>query len=156
MTTLPDFEDDARDAILDKMEDELYAGPDNIAFRYLRAANQNFEEYASRHGYDIGAIPASGRVENTSRTNQTVSATIRWSHYLTLLFEYGVDPHTITGDLAFAWPSPPEGTRPEGAPSYVETDSVNWGSVTGGIPESRSIRGARSFIRLELEGEVTL
>ena len=42
--------------------------------------------------------------------------------------------------LAFGWESPPEGTRPPGAPSYVVTDEVNWGSVTGGIDEARAIR----------------
>lgn len=158
MTTLPDFEHDAREALLNNAENALYAEPDNLAFRFLRSANENFREYASRHDYDIDAIPDSGQVTDTQRSNRGVSATVEWPHRLTALFEFGVTPHVIEGNprLAFSWPSPPSGTRPQGAPSFVSTDKVNWGSVTGGIPESRSIRGALQLLRLQLEGEVSL
>ncbi len=154
MTELADFEDDAREALLDKAEEALYAGPDNIMFQLLRAANRNWDDYAGRNDYDIGDIPASGRVTETARGPRSVSATLEWEHELTALFEFGVSPHKIEGNplLSFAWPSPPEGTRPQGAPGYVETESVNWGSVTGGIPESRAIRGALNRLRFEMQG----
>ena len=58
--------------------------------------------------------------------------------------------------LAFVWESPPQGTRPSGAPQFVETQSVNWGSVTGGIEEARAIRGALDYIRFREQGSVTL
>lgn len=158
MTALDGFEDNLRESVMEDAEANLYAGRNNLAYQFLRAANQNFREYASRQGYDIGGIPDSGRVTGTSRSSRSVSATIEWTHGLTALFEYGVEPHTIEGNplLSFYWDSPPEGTRPSGAPSYVETQSVNWGSVTGGIPEARAIRDALTFLELQTEGSVTL
>lgn len=158
MTTLSGFESNLQDSLTDDMEAGLYAEPDNLAYQLLRAANQNFEEYASRQGYDIGGIPQSGKVTSTSRSRGSVSATIEWTHGLTALYEYGVSPFTMHGSpiLSFYWDSPPEGTRPEGAPAFVNTTEVNWGSVTGGIPEARAIRGALNYIRLQGEGSTTL
>lgn len=155
MTTLEsDFEQELTDALLSDAADELYAEPNNLAFQFLETANQNFEDYADRNDYDIGGIPDSGRVTATSRGENSVSATVEWTHPLSALYEFGVSPHTITGDLAFPWEGPPEGTRPEGAPAFVQTDSVNWGSVTGGIPESRAIRNALQYWELIVGGEI--
>lgn len=157
MTSLPDFERDAREAMVDTAENALYAERDNLAFALLQAINQNFEDYAATQGYDLDSIIESGQVTDTQRTRRGARATLRWGS-LSALFEFGVDPHTITGNptLAFQWPAPPEGTRPEGAPGYVVADEVEWGSVTGGIPESRAVRGALNQLRFERSGSIRL
>lgn len=165
MATLPDFENDARDALLDKAENALYAEPDNITYQFLRCANNNFEEYANRHDYDIHDIPASGHVTDTTRTTNSVSSTVLWDHPLTGIYEYGAQPHTIEGNpiLSFVWSDPPQWVKekfPQGRDAsgrFVSGWRVYFSSVNHpGVPESRSIRGALQLLRLQLEGRVSL
>jgi len=68
-----------------------------------------------------------------------VTLRIEWPG-LTALFEWGVSPHTISGNplLHFYY---------ERIDQWITTDEVNWGSETGGIPESRAIRNAMADIR---------
>ena len=154
MTTLDrGIEDDLREAVMDEAEDALYAERDNLAFRFLQLVNSNIDDYAAANDYDLDSIKESGRVTDTSRGRDRVSATLEWGG-LSGLFEFGVSPHTIDGNplLSFKWESPPEGTRPAGAPAFVQTEQVNWGSVTGGIPPGRFIRGALNTVRFDAQG----
>lgn len=148
MTTLASgFEDDLREAILDDVEQRAR---DYLAPAVVNAAEGYFRGYASRHGYDVEHIweDASWSV---SRDARSVEIRVEWPG-LTALFEWGVSPHTIEGSpLAFEWKGPPAGTRPPGAPAYIVADEVNWGSVTGGIPEARAIRRAIDHYRREIE-----
>jgi hypothetical protein len=148
MTSLSrDFEDDLREALLSDAEDRIQT----VADRLVAVAEEQFRAYANRNGYDIEHIWQDVDGPEVTRSRDGVTAYVQWPG-LTALFEFGVDPHTIEGDpvLAFYWAGPPEGTRPPGAPSYVVTDSVNWGSVTGGIPEARAIRHALDVTRQDL------
>lgn len=140
------FEDDLKAALLDEAEDQL----PNLTNRLVNMAEQNWRAYASANDYDIDLIWRDVEVSNATRTPNSVSQRITWP--FSGLFEFGVSPHVIEGNpyLSFTWPAPPEGTRPQGAPKYVKTQSVNWGSVTGGIDESRAIRDAL----LEWRGEL--
>jgi hypothetical protein len=124
------FEDDLRTAILDDVEQQFR---DKIGPELIDVARSNWEAYASRNGYDIGHIPAEAEL-SVERDDSSVSVRIEWPE-LTALFEWGVDQHTIEGNplLHFYW---------EAMDQWVTTGSVNWGSETGGIPESRAIRNA--------------
>jgi|APHM01.1.fsa_nt_gi hypothetical protein len=138
MTTLNrGFESDLTDAVLDDAEEQLR---DSLGPEVERLARDRWEDYARRNDYDIEHIWKEADRE-VRREGDTVRLSIEWPG-LTALFEFGVSPHTIEGNpvLAFQWEGPPEGTRPPGAPEQVVAQSVNWGSVTGGIPESRAIR----------------
>lgn len=141
------FESDLRHAVMDDAE-EILTG---VAERLASTAERQFRDYATRNDYDIEHIWQEADGPTVTRQPGSVNATVEWPG-LTALFEFGVDPHTIEGDplLAFYWEGPPGGTRPPGAPSYVVADSVNWGSVTGGIPEARAIRNALDAARTDL------
>lgn len=141
------FEDSLREATLDEAEDKAR---NEIGPRLKRVAQENWQTYANRHDYDIEHIWNDATLE-VDRDDDSVSIRIEWPG-LTALFEWGVDPHTIEGNpiLSFTWQGPPEGTRPAGAPKHIVADEVNWGSVTGGIPESRAIRDAMDDIEGEL------
>jgi len=145
------FEDKLKEAVLDDAEREL----DEVAQYLVDIAESNFRDYASRNGYAIEHIWQGVDGPTVERGPDGVSAEIQWPG-LTALFEYGVSPHTIRGDplLAFHWEAPPGGTRPPGAPSFVVAEEVNWGSVTGGIPESRAIRFAVEEAEARLNGGV--
>ena len=139
------FEDDLREAVLDTVERELR---EEIGPQLRDLARENWQAYASRNGYDIDHIWEDAEGPFVERDEDGVTLRMEWPG-LTALFEFGVSPHTIQGNplLAFVWRSPPEGTRPPGAPKHVVAEEVNWGSVTGGIPESRAIRDALAGLR---------
>jgi hypothetical protein len=150
VTTIDGFEDALREDLMDQAEAEVAERRDQLA----QESGDRFDAYASRQGYDIGFIADGIETSSVERRGNRVSATVSWPG-LTALFEYGVDPFTLSasGDqLAFLWASPPEGTRPPGAPSFVVSESVNWGSVTGGIPEARAIRTALQVVGQAMEG----
>lgn len=148
MTTLDaDFEDQLAEAMLDDAEEQA----EEIGAEFKDTAEQNFRAYASRNDYDISHIWEDVEGPTVTRSSRAVTIELIWPE-LSAIFEFGADPHTISGDLAFFWESPPQGTRPDGAPSFVQTQTVNWGSVTGGINESRSIRNALAELRRELGG----
>ena len=140
MTTLDaGFEDALEAAIIDKAEARAREqwGP-----ALLEAARENWRDYINTTGYDIEHIPEEAEL-SVDRAGDEITIRIEFPG-LTALFEWGVDPHTKEGNplLFFIWESPPQGTRPFGAPEVVLTESVNWGSVTGGIPEAAAIRDA--------------
>lgn len=150
MTSLESsFEADLREALLEDIEQTLR---EEVGPQLKQAARENFEAYASAHGYDIEHIWQDAEGPMIDRDGDSVSLRIEWPG-LTALFEFGVSPHTIEGDpiLSFVWEGPPGGTRPPGAPKHVVAQEVNWGSVTGGIPESRAIRDAMNTVRRELQ-----
>lgn len=138
------FENDLRDALIDDAEDALYNGPNNLAFQLLQDAETNFQNYANAHDYDIEHIWQDAKVTDARRTARGASARIEWPP-LTSLFEFGVSPHTIRGNpiLHFFWAAKNR---------WVRTEEVNWGSETGGIPESRAIRNAINGFRAKLRG----
>jgi len=132
------FEDKLREAVQDKIEQKVREeiGPDLV-----RVAEENWKAYASRNGYDIDHVWED--VEHTvERTPNGISIVVEWPE-LTALFEFGVDPHTIDGNplLHFYW---------DEIGQWVTTDNVDWGSETGGIPESRAIRDALNQTRRDL------
>ncbi|WP_435065888.1 hypothetical protein [Halobaculum sp. EA56] len=130
------FEDNLREALLDelkkKFEDEL--GPLLIA-----TARENFQRYASANGYDIDHIWEDVEGPIVERNGDSVQFRVEWPE-LTALFEFGVSPHTIEGNpvLHFYW---------EKIDETITVQSVEWGSETGGIPESRAIRDALHTFR---------
>ena len=132
------FEDKLREAVQDKIEQKVREeiGPDLV-----RVAEENWKAYASRNGYDIDHVWED--VEHTvEQTPNGISIVVEWPE-LTALFEFGVDPHTIDGNplLHFYW---------DEIGQWVTTDNVDWGSETGGIPESRAIRDALNQTRRDL------
>ena len=150
MTTIDGFEDALREELLDAAEDAVAEHRDDLA----QESGDRFDAYANRHGYDLDYLPRGIETSRVTRRGNRVSATVSWP-WGTALWEYGVEPHVIEGNptLAFSWDAPPSGTRPPGAPSFVKTDSVNWGSVTGGIPEARAIRTALQVVGRAMRGE---
>ncbi|ELZ84457.1 hypothetical protein C453_12961 [Haloferax elongans ATCC BAA-1513] len=105
------------------------------------AIEDNFKAYAAANDYDISFIWEAAEDPVVKRSQQSVQLRIEWPG-LTALFELGVEPHTITGDLHFYW---------EAKDMWIQTDSVNWGSETGGIPESRAIRNGIEDLRQEIQ-----
>jgi hypothetical protein len=133
------FERKAEEAVLDDLEDQAREeiGPDLLA-----RAQAKWIAYAAEHGYSIEHIWQDAEL-SVERTRRGVTIRIEWPE-LTALFEFGVRPHTIDGDplLHFYW---------EEADQWVQTESVEWGSETGGIPESRAIRDSLTETRRDLQ-----
>ncbi|WP_135852612.1 hypothetical protein [Halorussus salinus] len=139
MTTLDSgFEDALRDAALDDVETTMR---EEVGPMFKQTARQNFEAYASRNDYDIDHIWQDATL-SVDRDDSSVSVRVEWPE-LTALFEFGVSPHTIEGDpvLHFYY---------DRIDQWITTESVEWGSETGGIPESRAIRDAQNWLHREV------
>lgn len=150
MTTIPGLEDAMREEYADAAEEKVAEHAEHLADE----AGDRFDAYASRNGYDLGHLSRDIEVGSVRRRGNRVSATVAFNGFGTGLFEYGVDPFVMEGSpiLAFFWEGPPGGTRPPGAPEYVVDTEINWGSVTGGIPEARAIRTALQVVGRAMRG----
>ncbi len=137
---LDGFVDGAREAFLDDIERKFR---DEIGPQLKTVAEENWKAYAQRNGYDIDHIWEDASEPIVKRDGDTVSVRIEWPE-LTALFEFGVSPHTIEGNplLHFYWAEKDQ---------WVQTESVDWGSETGGINESRAIRDAMNELRRVLD-----
>jgi len=130
------FEDKLEEALLQEIEQTL---ADEIGPLLIRTARENFQRYASANGYDIDHIWTDVDGPTVARDGDSVEMRVEWPA-LTALFEFGVSPHTIEGNpvLHFYW---------EKIDREITVQSVEWGSDTGGIPESRAIRDALDALR---------
>jgi len=130
------FEADVRGAMLAEVEQTLR---EDIGPLLERTAREHWQEYAQRNGYDIEHIWEDAEGPSVERDGDSIELRVEWPG-LTALFEFGVAPHTIDGDplLHFYW---------EEIDQWVTTDSVDWGSETGGIPEARAVRDAMNEVR---------
>jgi len=130
------FEDDLREALLEDIEQTLR---EEIGPQLIEIARENWKAYATRNNYDIDHIWKDVEGPIVERDGDSVTLRIEWPG-LTALFEWGVSPHTISGNplLHFYY---------DRIDQWITTDEVNWGSETGGIPESRAIRNAMADIR---------
>ena len=140
MTTLDSgFEDALRESLLDDVETQAR----EIGETFMQNVEDGFRSYAARNDYDIDHVWDEVEGPHIERDDHSVRIRVEWPG-LTALFEWGVDPHTISGNplLHFYW---------EAKAVWITTESVNWGSETGGIPEARAIRNALEEHRRELE-----
>jgi len=135
----PGFEAKLRESVLDDVEETLRR---ELGPALKRVVAVNWQAYAARNGYDIDFVWEDVEGPSIERDGRGVRMRFVWPE-LTALFEFGVSPHTIDGNplLHFFW---------EEKGQWVKTESVNWGSETGGIPESRAIRDALNWFRREV------
>lgn len=131
------FEDDLQEAVLDDAERKLR---EDLGPWFIETAKENWQAYAAENDYQIDHIWQDATLA-VERDNDAVRVRVEWPE-LTALFEWGVSPHTIDGNplLHFYY---------ERIDQWVTTESVEWGSETGGIPESRAIRDAVNAFRRE-------
>lgn len=133
----------AREALLDDIEQKLVGERDNLVFRTVQQAHQLLENYATRNDYTEGPLIDSFAGVDSSRGRRSVQAEWSWDHKVMQFWEFGVSPHTIEGNplLHFYW---------DEIGQWVQTESVMWGSKTGGIPPSRAVRDSLTWLRREL------
>jgi len=134
-----DFEADLRDALLTDAERQLR---DNLGPRLVRVARENWQRYAAANDYDIDHVWEDVAGPVVTREANRVQARVEWPA-LSALFEFGVSPHTIEGNplLHFFWADQDQ---------WVTTESVDWGSETGGIPSARAVRDALDDVAREV------
>jgi len=133
------FEGSLEQTILDEAEETIR---NDLGPELKRVARENWESYASANDYDIDHVWEDAEGPFVERDSDSIQLRIEYPE-LTALFCFGVSPHTISGNplLHFYWAEKDQ---------WVKTESVDWGSETGGIPESRAIRDALAWLRREV------
>ncbi|QRY26362.1 hypothetical protein [Halobacterium sp. BOL4-2] len=134
--------DEARQAFLDSAESALVGASGNLISQCVAEAHDNLASYASSQGYDIGFLENEFAGVEVDRGQRSLTVEWSWDSELASYYEFGVAPHTIRGDpLHFYWAAKDQ---------WIQTDEVNWGSETGGIPESRWVRDSLHWLRREV------
>lgn len=132
------FEAKLREALLADVERQVRK---DVGPALKETAEANWKAYAARNDYDISHVWDDAEL-SVSRRRNAVAVRIEWPA-LTALFEFGVSPHTIDGNplLHFYW---------EAKDQWITTESVDWGSETGGIEAARAIRDALDLTERDL------
>lgn len=144
-----EFESNAREAFLDDAEAKLYREADNIAFDLLQTANDNLDAYGRSNDYDTEPVQQSGKVTETSRGANSVSATLEWDHEAAGFFEVGTSRHPVEGDpLAFEFDAqeyPGLAEMFPGGTAFLQRVEVS------GLPAGRWLRDAITSLRARLQ-----
>ena len=145
MTSLPSFEADARDALLDELE--AYAR-EEIAPAVQQHAHDILEAYGRRHDYNVESIIAAGETAVERRGDRVV---VRWGWpEPAIFFERGTVDHVVEARnadvLSFIWEDPPQWVREE-----YEREGDGWRVFlpkveVSGLPESRFIRDTLNWL----------
>ena len=146
MTSLPSFEADARDALLDELE--VYAR-EEIAPAVQQHAHDILEAYGERNDYDVESIIAAGETAVDRRGDRVV---VRWGWpEPAIFFERGTVDHVVEARnadvLSFIWEDPPGWVREE-----YEREGDGWRVFlpkveVSGLPESRFIRDTLNWLQ---------
>lgn len=141
---VPDaINDSARQAFLDSAEAALVGEQGNLISQAVGEAHENLAGFAdAQGGYEYAPVEDSFDGVEVDRGQRELVVEWSWTHVAAGLWEFGVPPHTIRGDpLHFYWAEKDQ---------WVQTDEVNWGSESGGIPEARWVRDSLHWLRREV------
>ncbi len=146
---LPNFEDDAREAVLDELEE--YAR-NTIAPEVQQRANDILLAYGREHDYDVQPIIDAGETLVERRGNTVV---VRWGWpEPAIYFERGTaDGVTRKPDsaevLSFVWEDPPDWVREEFEREGDGYRVFLQEATPSGLPAARFIRDTLNWLRGE-------
>jgi hypothetical protein len=148
MASLPNFEADAREAMLDELED--YAR-EEIAPAVQEHAHEILEAYGHEHDYDVEPIIEAGETR-VERRKGSVAVRFGWPEPA-IYFERGTVDHVVEATnadaLSFVWEDPPDWVRQEFEPEgdgyrvYLQRVEVS------GLPEARFIRDTLNWLEAQ-------
>ncbi|WP_434531040.1 hypothetical protein ACODNH_05355 [Haloarcula sp. NS06] len=132
-----------RQSLLDGVEETMVGAQGNLVYQSVQQAHNAIDSYAGQQGYDLEFFSETFAGVDFTRDRMSIHVEWSWQGDLPMFYEFGVSPHTIEGDplLHFFW---------EEADQWIQTESVEWGSETGGIPESRAVRDSLNWLRREV------
>lgn len=133
----------AAEALVRDVEAQVVGQERNLVFQSIRVSHGTLRSYAQRNGYEMEPIIQSVEILDADVRGREFHARWGWPIEIAPYFNFGVSPHTISGNplLHFFW---------EEVGQWVQTESVEWGSRTGGIPESRYVQAGINWLRDEL------
>ncbi|PHQ46355.1 hypothetical protein DJ68_07820 [Halorubrum sp. C3] len=148
MVSLPNFEEDAREALLDELEDHAR---EEIAPQVQAHAHDILRQYGQEHDYDVKPIIEAGETAVIRRGDRVV-VRFGWPKPA-IYFERGTIEHVVEAKnadvLSFIWEDPPEWVReeyePEGDGWRVFLPKVE----VAGLPESRFIRDTLNWLQAQ-------
>ncbi|KDS91600.1 hypothetical protein FK85_00265 [Halorubrum saccharovorum] len=148
MTSLPNFVEDARNEVLDNLEE--YAR-EEVAPEVQARAHGLLRAYGQEHDYDVKPIIEAGETEVVRRRDRVV-VRFGWPEPA-IYFERGTVEHVVEAKnadaLSFVWEDPPEWVREEFEPEddgyrvYLQKVEV------AGLPESRFIRDTLNWLQAQ-------
>lgn len=146
MAVLSEFKADARDAVLDDLEQHAR---EEIAPTVRNHANGLLRSYGQRNDYDVAPIIDAAETEVKRRGDEVV---VRWGWpEPAIFFERGTVDHVVEADeapvLSFIWEDPPQWVQEE-----FDREGDGWRVFlpkveVDGLPESRFIRDTLNWLR---------
>lgn len=141
--------DDARQALLDNVENTLVGARGNLVFQSVQRAHRQLDRYGSSNDYRVETIQDSFTGVDASRDRSSIHAEWFWTHEAAGFFEFGTSDHSIKGDplLVFMFDSgeyPGLAEAFPGGTAFLEEVEVS------GLPESRFVRNSLNSLRREV------
>lgn len=147
--------------VTDEVRRQMVGQERNLIARTIQTANDNLEQAAAEHEWDVGEVTASWDVEVDERGG-TLAIRLENTHPAADFFEFGTSDHVINGNpvLSFVWElrhDPPqwvrenfnedtsEGGRPGYRVFFAQTE-------VQGLPETRFLRSALDFLENQMRG----
>lgn len=152
------FEANLQEAVLNDAGHKLAGKQASLVYQFVELVHTHLRAYGQRHNYDVESTIDSLGTPVVDRSDGKISVTVGWEGEggeQMSRFEFGVPPHTISGDpLAFIWENPPEWVKEEfdqarsGGGQFRSGYQVFLQKVEHpGIPESRAIRDSLNGLR---------
>ncbi|AFH22022.1 hypothetical protein OSG_eHP14_00210 [environmental Halophage eHP-14] len=147
--------DEAQQALLADLRDELVDQQGNLVFASVRVSHGTLRSYGQRNDYDVEPVTETVEIVTVAESSRSLTIRWEWDHEAAGFFQFGVSPHTIDGDpiLSFIWEDAPQGVKE----MFANTERVDgdprvfFQSVNHpGIPASRFVQAGINWLRQEV------
>lgn len=141
--------EDARQALLDGIENTLVGSQGNLVFQAVQRAHRQLSRYGNSNDYDTDPIEESFTGVDYSRDRTSIHAEWFWEHEAAGFMEFGTSDHTIQGQplLVFGFDS---GQYPGLAEIFPNETAFLQEVEVSGLPDSRFVRESLAELRREV------
>ncbi|KZX49296.1 hypothetical protein [Haloarcula sp. K1] len=142
--------DEARQALLDNVEQTMVGARDNLVFQSVQRVHGRLERYAGRVGdYKVESLIESFAGVDYQRDRTSIHVEWSWAHEAFRFMEFGTSDHTVEGDplLVFEFDA---GEYPYLEDMFGDGPAFLPEVEVSGLPEARAVRDSLNWLRREV------